>query len=96
MKEFKPMITFVTDDGDEVEAEVLMFFSYEENPERKYIVYTFNEKDKNGMYIVHSGIYHEVDNKNVEILKIEDQTEWNRVKETMRDAVREGRKVEDE
>lgn len=96
MKEEKDLITFITNNGDEIEAEVLMFFSYDENPERKYIVYTFNEKDKNGMYIVHSGIYQEGEGNRVDILNIEDEAEWNRVKETMRDAVKEGRTVVDE
>ena len=40
------------EDGSEKLADVLLYFTLKENG-KDYIIYTFNEKDKNGMVVVY-------------------------------------------
>ena len=41
------------EDGTERLADVLLYFTLKENG-KDYIIYTFHEKDKNGMVVVYS------------------------------------------
>lgn len=90
MLETPRMLTFTTKDGDEFEAELLLSFRFK-NEEKTYVIYTFNEKDKNGMMIIHTSIYKVVGDKFV-LEKIEDPAEWARVKEVIRIAIKESRR----
>lgn len=86
----KQYITFVTEDGTEQEAEVVMCFEAG-TPKKKYIIYTFNEKDKNNMVSIYSAIL--IENKDgYQIQNIVDDHEWSMVKEVMRHVVVNGRK----
>lgn len=55
-------------------------------PAKKYIIYTFNEKDKNNMVVIYSAILVE-DGNEYRIENIVDENEWSMVKEVMRDVV---------
>lgn len=83
--EEKNYITFVDENGIEQEAEVVMCFEAGE-PAKKYIIYTFNEKDKNNMVVIYSAILIEVEN-GYKIENIVDDNEWSMVKEVMRHVV---------
>ena len=78
-------ITYIAEDGSEQEAEVVMCFEAGE-PAKKYIIYTFNEKDKNNMVVIYSAILVE-DGNEYRIENIVDENEWSMVKEVMRDVV---------
>lgn len=85
----KEYITFVDDIGEEQEAEVVMCFEAGE-PAKKYIIYTFNERDKNGMVVIYSAILIETDD-GYRIDNISDDHEWSMVKEVMRHVVLDGK-----
>lgn len=81
----KKYITFIAEDGSEQEAEVVMCFEAGE-PLKKYIIYTFNEKDKNNMIVIYSAILIE-DENGYKTENIVDDQEWTMVKEVMRHVV---------
>ena len=81
----KNYITFISEDGTEQEAEVVMCFEAGE-PAKKYIIYTFNEKDKNNMVVIYSAILIETEN-GYKTENIVDDNEWSMVKEVMRHVV---------
>lgn len=87
------MLTFTTKDGDEIEAEILLSFRFKKE-EKQYVIYTFHEKDKNDMVIIHTSIYKE-DGDKFTLEKIEDPAEWARVKEVLRLAIKESRGMQE-
>lgn len=83
-----PKLTFIDEYGEEIEAELLLSFRFK-NSEKKYVIYTFNEKDKNGMITIYGAIYHEDgENNSFTLEKIVDTAEWNSVKEVLRLAIK--------
>lgn len=84
----REIISLITADGDEVEAEVLIFFEIEETG-KKYLVYTYNEKDKNEMVTVYASSFVEEDG-NIYLDDIESDDEWEKVKEVMRQTIKVG------
>ena len=78
----------VTDSkGKEVEYEILFTFESEDT-DKKYIVYTNNENDKDGMIKTYASIYEE-EGKTLKLSKIEDEKEWNVVEKLLNHATEE-------
>lgn len=76
------------DNGTTVEAEVITVF---EMPDfgRKYIIYTFNEPDPNGLArLTVSQIIEE--NDSYTLKAIETDEEWSQIKEVMKDIIKGG------
>ena len=88
--EDKTMMTYKDVNGQDQDAEVILCFKAG-NPEKKYVIYTFNEKDRNGMIKLYSSLLTPKDDHYV-LEKIEDDKEWTMVKEVMRDVLKEGEK----
>ncbi len=79
----KKMMSIVADDGSVEEVEVILAFEFKDN-KREYVIYTKNEKDENDnvtVYVSH------VDRSSGEakLVGIEDEEEWNRVKDVLRE-----------
>lgn len=81
----KDIIKFTDVDGLEKEAEVVLCFEAGEQP-KKYVVYTLNETDDNGMIALYSSIINN-DGENVKLENIDNEEEWKMVKEVMRKIV---------
>jgi len=64
------------------EVELICAFKIEGHDE-KYIIYTKNEKDKDGNTIIYSGKVINIDNKQF-IENINEGEEWNKIKSIMR------------
>lgn len=78
----------VTDkDGKETEYEILFTFESGDT-DNKYIVYTNNEKDKDGMIKTYASIYEENDGE-LKLTPIEDDKEWNLVEKLIDQATDE-------
>lgn len=84
----REIVTLVTPDGKEVEAEVLIFFELD-STQKKYLVYTYNEKDKNNMITVYASTFVEEEDK-FYLDAIESDDEWEQVKEVMRQTIKTG------
>ena len=83
----------VTDSkGKETEYEILFTFESEDT-NKKYIVYTDNEKDKDGMIKTYASIYEE-DGDMLKLSKIEDDKEWNVVEKLLNHATEDTKKEE--
>ena len=77
------------EDGSEKLADVLLYFTLKENG-KDYIIYTFNEKDKNGMVVVYSSRV-ETDPNNpddIRITGLETEEEWAKIKDIMRKVIK--------
>ena len=78
----------VTDkDGKNVKYEILFTFESEDT-NKKYIVYTDNEQDKDGMIKTYASIYEE-DGKELKLSPITDDKEWNLVEKLIDQATDE-------
>ena len=84
----RELVTLVTPEGEEVEAEVLIFFGLE-STQKKYLVYTYNEKDKNNMITVYASTFVEEGDKYY-LDAIATDAEWEQVKEVMRQTIKSG------
>ena len=84
----RELVTLVTPEGEEVEAEVLIFFGLD-STQKKYLVYTYNEKDKNNMITVYASTYIEEGDK-FYLDAIATDAEWEQVKEVMRQTIKSG------
>lgn len=84
----RQIVTMVTPDGEEMEAEVLLFFELESN-HKDYLIYTYNEKDKNNMVTVYASAFVK-DGEKCSLEPIESNEEWEQVKEIMRQVIKNG------
>lgn len=84
----RELVTLVTPEGEEVEAEVLIFFGLD-STQKKYLVYTYNERDKNDMVTVYASTFVE-DGDKFYLDAIENEEEWEQVKEVMRQTIKNG------
>ncbi len=77
------------EDGTERLADVLLYFTLKENG-KDYIIYTFHEKDKNGMVVVYSSRVEEdlTNQNNIRITGIETEEEWAKIKDIMRQVIK--------
>lgn len=78
------IIKVIDEQGNLKDAEVILSF---ESNEKKYVIYTFNEKDENESIILHSSVVKE-SNGEISFEKIEDE-EWTMVKEIMNKIVKD-------
>lgn len=75
----------INENGEEVEAEVLLYFSLETTG-KDYVLYTFGEVDDENMETIHASILEKTgDGYNLETMPDED---WETVKELMREIIR--------
>lgn len=79
----KKMMSIVAEDGSIEEYEVILAFEFKDT-QKEYVIYTKNEKDENEnitVYVSH------VDRSNGEprLLGVEDEEEWNKVKDVLRE-----------
>ena len=92
MKDEKMTFKVVTDDGKEIECEILFTFESDET-NKNYMVYTDNTTDENGNTKVYASIY-DPNDPETRLIPIEDDKEWkiietileelqNEAKETM-------------
>ena len=77
------------EDGTERLADVLLYFTLKETG-KDYIIYTFHEKDKNGMVVVYSSRVEEdlTNQNNIRITGIETEEEWAKIKDIMRQVIK--------
>ncbi len=75
----------LNENGEEIEAEVLLYFNLERTG-KNYILYTFGEVDAQQMETIHASILNETE----EGYKLETMPEedWDDVKEIMREIIR--------
>ena len=88
MENNEEVMTFkvMSDEGKEVECEVLFTFESEET-KKNYIVYTDQSKDDNGNIQVYASIY-DPENPNSKLEPIETEKEW-KVIETILETLQE-------
>lgn len=81
--EEKKMMTIVNEDGTEEDVEVVVAFEFKDN-KKEYVVYTKNERDDSNNIIVYVS---NVDRSNGEpnLIGVEDESEWARVKDVLRE-----------
>ena len=89
MKEERMTFTVITDNGKEMECDVLFTFESDET-KKNYIVYTDNTVDEQGNTRVYASIY-EPDQEDLKLTAITDEKEWkiietilNELQESMR------------
>ncbi len=80
--ENKKMMSIVQEDGSIDEVEVVIAFEFKDT-KREYVVYTKNETDENGNVTVYVS-YVDRSGDGPRLLGIEDEEEWNRVKDVLR------------
>lgn len=87
-EEIKKETIKITDaNGLEREAEVLTYFKLKEN-NKNYIIYTFNEPAGDELVTVHASCVVSKENGDFDLMGIDDENEWNKVKEVMRDIIK--------
>ena len=82
-KEEKKVLSIIKEDGTKEEVELLICFTFNDT-KKEYVVYTRNEKDKNGNVTVYIS---SVD-RSGEIPKmgaIESDEEWSKIKDVLRE-----------
>lgn len=79
----KKIMSIVLSDGNIEEVEVILAFAFKDT-NKEYIVYTKNEKDENNNITVYVS---KIDRSTGEpkLLGVEDETEWNRIKDVLRE-----------
>ncbi|MDD2435459.1 MAG: DUF1292 domain-containing protein [Bacilli bacterium] len=74
MNDEKMTFTVVTDDGQEIECEILFTFESDET-NKNYMVYTDNTVDEQGNTKVYASIY-DPNDPETRLIPIEDEKEW--------------------
>jgi len=79
----KRMMSIVSDDGEVEEVEVILAFEFKDT-KKEYVIYTKNERDEDNNVTIYVS---NVDRSNGEpkLLGIDDEEEWNRVKDVLRE-----------
>lgn len=77
------LITLIDGKNNLVEVELICAFEISEF-NSKYIIYTKNERDREGNAIIYSGKITVKDDKKY-LTAIDDEKEWNQIKEIMRE-----------
>lgn len=78
----KQMLSIVQEDGSIDEVEVVIAFEFKDT-KKEYVVYTKNEKDENGNVTVYVS-YVDRSGATPQLFGIDDEEEWNRVKDVLR------------
>ena len=79
----KRIMSIVAEDGSMEQVEVILAFEFKDT-KKEYIVYTKNERDENDNVTVYVS---NVDRSSGEpkLLGVDDEEEWNRVKDVLRE-----------
>ena len=79
----KKMMSIVAEDGSIEEVEVILAFEFKDT-KKEYVIYTKNEKDENDNITVYVS---NVDRSSGDpkLFGIDDEEEWNRVKDVLRE-----------
>lgn len=85
----KTKINIMTKDGEEKEATVLLYFRLVEF-QKDYVVYTYGEKDQNGLEILYTSTVIETEDGLV-FEKIDSDKEWTKIKEVMKSVIKANR-----
>lgn len=80
----KEIIKVKNQNGEVVNAEVVLAFEYNN---KKFVIYTFNEEDENGMIILHASLLD--DSKEDATFEKISPEDWSVVKDIMNDIVKE-------
>ena len=80
----KEIIKVKNQNGEVVNAEVVLAFEYNN---KKFVIYTFNEEDENGMIILHASLLD--DSKEDATFDKISPEDWSVVKDIMNDIVKE-------
>ncbi len=83
----KKTISIISEDGVEEVVEVIFAFEFKDT-NQEYIVYTKNEKDENGNITIYISKIVEEDGES-KLAGIEDDEEWSRIKEVLRELSKE-------
>mgnify|MGYP003465219015 FL=1 len=78
----KKIMSIVQEDGSIDEVEVVIAFEFKDT-KKEYVVYTKNEKDANGNVTVYVSRI-EKNGETPQLFGVDDETEWNRVKDVLR------------
>lgn len=81
-------IKITNPDGTITDAELLRVFKNLENTKR-YVIYTLNEVDNNNLLKIYVGEMKE-ENGSINLVKIETDDEWNKIKELLRELIAGG------
>ena len=83
----KKMMTIVDDNGNKEEVEVIFAFKFKDT-KKEYVVYTKNEEDENGNITIYvSNVNREMGEP--QLLTVEDEDEWNRIKNVLRELAKD-------
>ncbi len=79
----KKVMSIINEKGETEEVEIIIAFEFKDN-KKEYVVYTKNEKDDNGNVTVYVS---NVDRSGgePELLGIDSESEWNRIKDVLRE-----------
>jgi len=86
------LITLVNERGEAIEVELLCAFEIDDF-NSKYIIYTKNERDREGHTVIYSGKIELVGDKQC-LVNIENEDEWSKIKEIMKEMARYSIEVE--
>lgn len=91
----KEKILIKMEDGSNKEADVLLYF-LDDEINKKFIIYTFNEKDEKGLVIIYSAIVveDEKEESGFRFENITDEKEWSIVKDAMKKIITEWKEAE--
>jgi len=78
----KVTMSIVQADGSIDEVEVVIAFEFKDT-KKEYVVYTKNERDANGNITVYVS-YVDRSEETPKLLSVDDEEEWNRVKDVLR------------
>ncbi|MBD9098820.1 DUF1292 domain-containing protein [bacterium] len=78
----RKVMSIVQEDGSIDEVEVVIAFEFKDT-KKEYVVYTKNEKDANGNVTVYVSRI-EKNGETPQLFGVDDETEWNRVKDVLR------------
>lgn len=81
----KNKLTVISQNGERIEAEVLLYFSLNSTG-KDYVLYTFGETDDEQMETIHASIL-EKDGDDYKLETMPDE-DWETVKEIMREIIR--------
>ncbi len=88
MEEKKDYITVIDENGNEKQAEVLLYFRLEET-NKEYLVYTFNEEAGNDLVVVHTSVVLKTEDGKHTLKAVETDEEWSKIKDIMREVIKE-------
>lgn len=74
------------------DAEILLYFSLNDYEGKKYVLYTFNEKDENDLATIYASEVISSDDS-YEFKGIDTDDEWEQIKDVMRETIKKGQEV---